>query len=140
MEGGGASRTTESAAGTSTATDVSLLEHVKGMILAERTLMDERRVADQALAKALRDGDVKAVSVAFTAQETLTKAHNGLLRKMEVLVETFPTKESMDRRFGTMADLREKDLEAIGLRFTKLETWQAKATGAILIVSAVGSK
>jgi hypothetical protein len=137
-EGGGASRTTELAAGTSAATDVSLLEHVRVMFLAERELAESRRTSDQKLADAVRAGDVEAVRTAFAAQQELTKAHNGLLRRMELLVETFATKEAVDRRFSTVDEATDKRTDNFDERFKKIEAWQAKVTGAVGIVAAIG--
>jgi hypothetical protein len=106
---GGASRSTNPAAGTSSATDVSLREHFEAL-----------RAADGKLAEALRSGDQEALRTALTAAKELASAHNGLLRKMELRDEAFVTKDTVDTRFK------------------RLEAWQARIAGGIVAVGAIG--
>jgi hypothetical protein len=137
-EGGGASPSTQWATGSSTGTDVSLHAHLVGLIAADRALTDERFKSAEAMAVALRAADIEAVKKAFTANESLTQAHNGLLRKMELLVETFPTREALDRRLGAVSSQLAQEGEAMDARFKRLEAWQSKMTGAGLLLAAVG--
>lgn len=137
-DGGGASHSTEPAAGTSTATDISLYQHVLGMIHAERVLTNQQLQAHADMAKALREGDMKAVETAFEANKSLTTAHNGLLRKMELLVETFSTREAVARQIGAVTELLEKAQEGDDARFKRLEDWKSKVTGGIAVIAAIG--
>lgn len=80
----------------------------------------ELRAADrEAVAKAeLAAKEALGVAKA-EATERLT-AHNGLLDKMEAQAATFALRETSDERFR------------------RLEQWQAKINGALLLVAAVG--
>jgi hypothetical protein len=68
------------------------------------------------LQQAHRAGDKEAVTKAFDAASELSKSHNDLLRKMEKLTESFATKQDLGR----------------------LTQWQAKVSGGLLVVAAVG--
>lgn len=119
-EGGGASQTTEPASGSSAATDVSLRQHFEALLRASRELDVALRQSDRELQTALRASDLEAVRTALTAQKELASAHNDLLRKMEKLVETFIPKDVAEQRFS------------------RIEAWQAKLTGGMLVLGAIG--
>ena len=85
----------------------------------DRRYSDLRRADLDAVAKAEASAK-EALGVAKAeATERLT-AHNGLLDKMEAQASTFALREVADERFR------------------KLEQWQAKINGALLLVAAVG--
>lgn len=74
-----------------------------------------------------RAGDLQAVEKALTAAKEVTTMHNGLLRKMEVLVETFPTKENADAEHKLMDG-----------RISRLESNMNRLIGGLMLVSAMG--
>jgi ferric-dicitrate binding protein FerR (iron transport regulator) len=79
----------------------------------------------------MRKSDSEAVDKAFASATKLSEAHNDLLRKMEKLTETFATKDVLEER-ATRTE------EAIEGRITRLESWQARLSGGLLVIAAVG--
>lgn len=97
------------------------VDELKEMIRAERELNAERmgRLDDaihhaRELSSSQRQGDQLALTTALTASKEMLEAHNGLLRKIEKLTETFATKEELER----------------------LLKWQSKASGVGLALGA----
>lgn len=138
MDGGGASRTTEAAAGTSAATDVSLHSHLLGVIQAERVLTNSQISGVAEMAKALRTSDMAAVAVAFEANKALTTAHNDLLRRMELQGEQFATREAVRRQIDTVGEQIENGQSNDDKRFKRLESWQSKLTGGMIVLGFIG--
>lgn len=98
-EGGGASRSTDPAAGSSAATDVSLREHLEARIVALDRLHESQRADDQtALTKALE-----------SAQELAAK-HNDLIRQMERKDATYATKEDIDRLNAALSQVLPREV------------------------------
>lgn len=94
-EGGGASRSTEPAAGTSAPTDVSLREFITLRFAELEKRLDERRTTDQ-----------QAVVIAKETADAALEAHNQLIRQMRAqanesqrqldkLTDTYATKENL---------------------------------------------
>lgn len=104
-EGGGASRSTDPASGSSAATDVSLREYLAAQTVALKELMQAHRAADQL-----------AIKTALDSAHLLAEKHNDLIRQQERKDATYATK---------------KDLE-------RVESWQAKITGGLVVVGAIG--
>lgn len=94
---------------------------------ADRDLHQKLRAADQELANSRRAGDLENVRTALAAAQELGKVHNGLLRRMEVLTESFATKEAVQRQF-----------EVLTARFARIDSWMAKLTGAGTLLALVG--
>jgi hypothetical protein len=74
-----------------------------------------------------RAGDLQAVEKALTAAKEVTTMHNGLLRKMEVLVETFLTKLQSE------ATQRVTDG-----RLSRLEGNMNRIIGGLMLLSGLG--
>jgi hypothetical protein len=98
-------------------------EDLLALIRSERELNEEKlkRIEDQIqhakeLSASQREGDQLALTTALTASKEMLQAHNGLLRKIEKLAETFATKEELE----------------------KVLSWQAKATGGGVVIATVG--
>jgi hypothetical protein len=117
-EGGGASRSTEPASGTSQATDVSLREFIDARFVALEKRLDERRSAD-----------ALAVTIAKETADAALDAHNQLIKRMEVqaiesqrqldkLTDTYATKENLK----TLEVLIEQKLNSIDGRLSTIET------------------
>ena len=117
-EGGGASRSTDPASGTSAATDVSLREYVAQSIAAlDRHLTAEINSLRRETEAANKNSD-KAIEVA---------AHNGLIEQMQAQGGTFATRENVDVLKDTMNQ-----------RLGRLEGFQAKMVGGLGVVALVG--
>lgn len=125
--GGGASRSTDPAAGSSAATDVSLREYVMAAIgsmdrhlTAELAALRRETVSAQANAK-------EAVGLASEEAKERLASHNGLIDQMQQLSGTFVTREILD----TQRDANDE-------RIKRIESWQARMTGALVLVSVIG--
>jgi flagellar motility protein MotE (MotC chaperone) len=110
-EGGGASRSTDPARGTSEATDVSLREFIEQRFVGLEKRLDERRDTDQT-----------AVKIAKETADAALEAHNQLIKRMEVqaaesqrqldkLTDTYATKENLGV-LETLLDTRLKSIES----------------------------
>lgn len=81
---------------------------------------DALRAADgEALHAALATAE-KAVAVAGTEASARLEAHNGLIRQMRDQAGAFATRDAVDRRIAAT------------------ERFQAKVTGALILVGAIG--
>jgi 16S rRNA C1402 (ribose-2'-O) methylase RsmI len=104
-QGGGASRSTDPAAGTSAATDVSLREHVTMMVQNLQERCDERFRAMQ-----------RATDIAFEANERRLDAVNEFRAQLGDQTRTFVTREVMDAHVSRLQGEIERvrsDLEAL---------------------------
>lgn len=84
-EGGGASKSTDPAAGSSAATDVSLREHLTMMVMNFERRVDERFAAMQ-----------RAIDVAFQASESRLDSVNEFRAQLGDQTRTFVTREVLD--------------------------------------------
>ena len=126
-EGGGASRTTDPAYGSSSATDVSLREHMTALVQAlDRHITAElgalRRETEQANHAAER-----AIGVAADEAKERLLAHNGLIEQMRQQAQQFSSREALDN-FKEESDRR----------FGRLERFQAMLIGGMLLLSFLG--
>ena len=126
-EGGGASRSTGHASGSSAATDVSLREFVNEKINAlDRHIIAEiaalRRESETANANAQR-----AIEVAAQEAKERLIAHNGLIEQMRRQAEHFAPRESM-----------EDHKEVSDKRFGRIERFQASLMGGLFLLSLIG--
>jgi hypothetical protein len=125
--GGGASRSTDPAAGSSAATDVSLREFVAVRIEALDRHMTAELASLRRESHVANDNAQRAIEVAaHEAQERLA-AHNGLIEQMRQQAALFATRESVDAH----DDAAEK-------RFGRLERFQASLMGGLFLVSLIG--
>lgn len=125
--GGGASRSTDPAAGSSAATDVSLREYLMSQLEAFDRHISAELASLRREAMDADDNARRAVEVAaFEAKERLT-AHNGLIGKMEDQAAHFATRESVE-------DYK----KAADMRFSRVERFQSMLTGAMLLISVIG--
>lgn len=114
--GGGASRSTDPAAGSSAATDVSLREHFAALREADRELARERLAHQREVARLVREADKEAIDKALEASKELAEKHNDLIRAGERKDESYATKTDVNR----------------------LENWQSKMTGGLVLIGVVG--
>jgi hypothetical protein len=127
-QGGGASRSTDPAAGTSAATDVSLREHVSARILAlDRHITSEIEALRRETHTANEAAD-KAIDVAADEAKERLLAHNGLIEQMRVQAAHFSTREALE-------DFK----DATDKRLGRIERFQAMLVGGMLILSFIGA-
>lgn len=136
--GGGASRSTDPAAGSSAATDVSLREHLEMQIRA----LDRHAEAELAALRRETDAAMKtseqAIAVAKEEASDRLAAHNGLIEQMRQQAQQFASRESLEafkqERHAALDSFKD---EADG-RFGRLEKFQAMLVGGLLLLSAIG--
>jgi hypothetical protein len=137
-DGGGASRSTDPAAGTSSATDVSLREFVAVRIDAlDRHLTSDiealRRESDTANHVAARATEVAAAE----AKERLA-AHNGLIEQMRAQAEANTRERTAHEALFAKQETFEEFKEAQDKRLGRIERFQAMLTGGMILVSFIG--
>ena len=125
--GGGASTTTQPAVGTSSATDVSLRDYLAGLRNADERFLAERdrrltelRQADQVAIEKAESAAREALLTAKGEANERLASHNGLIDKMEAQQATYALRETTEQRFS------------------RLEQWQAKLTGGMILLAAIG--
>jgi hypothetical protein len=125
--GGGASRSTDPAGGTSSATDVSLREYIGASIGSlDRFVSAEIRALRRETENA-REASDRAIEVAAHEAAERLAAHNGLIEQMRQQAATFATRESQD------------DYKSVNdNRLSRIESFQAKLTGGLIILAAIG--
>lgn len=137
-EGGGASRSTDPAAGTSSATDVSLREHMTVLVQAlDRHITAElgalRRETEQANHAAER-----AIGVAADEAKERLLAHNGLIEQMRQQAALFATRESLENFKAERHAVLDAFKDEADKRFGRIERFQAMLVGGMLLLSFVG--
>lgn len=126
-EGGGASRSTDPASGSSAATDVSLREYMASVVAAlDRHLTAELHALRRETAEANRNSE-RAVEVAAAEATERLAAHNGLIAQMKDQSTSFATREAVEA-FAKTTDHR----------FARVERFQAMLTGGLLLLSTIG--
>lgn len=125
--GGGASRSTDPAAGSSAATDVSLREYIGSQIanLDRHTasgLESLRRETTLANTNA-----EKAIQVAAHEAAERLAAHNGLIEQMRQQAAQFASRESID-------DFK----DTIDKRLSRIERFQAMLAGGLILAGSIG--
>jgi hypothetical protein len=92
--------------------DIPIAQHFEALRKADHDLADERdrRYAAERVAQEL------AVDKALTAAKELAEKHNDLIRAAQIRDETYATKADLGR----------------------LESWQAKITGGMVLLGIIG--
>ena len=138
QEGGGASRSTDPAAGTSSATDVSLREYVSALVQAlDRHLTSELQALRRETQTANEKSD-KATELAKHEASDRLAAHNGLIDQMQKLQGTFATREAVAALEKHLTEKIDTGDENADLRFGKIERFQATLVGGLMIVGFIG--
>jgi TolA-binding protein len=125
--GGGASRSTDPAAGSSAATDVSLREFLTDKI---NSLDRYTRAEIEALRRETHQANTnsdKAIEVAAHEAADRLTAHNGLIEQMRNQANTFSKQESYEE----FKDANDK-------RISRLERVQSMMIGGLLLLSFLG--
>lgn len=127
-QGGGASRSTDPAYGSSSGTDVSLREYIN----ASTNALDRHFTSEvQALRReteSARQASDRAIEVAAHEAAERLAAHNGLIEQMRQQANTFSTRESVD-------DYK----EAADRRLARVERFQYMLTGGMLFAVFIGA-
>ncbi len=117
--GGGASRTTDPAAGTSTATDVSLREYLTALISAAEKRSDERFEAMKAAVAASFDSSEKAILKAEAADKTRFESFNEFNQRIDTILSNTVTRETLDALLEKLEQAiarNREDLDALSKR------------------------
>lgn len=126
-EGGGASRSTEAASGSSAPTDVSLREYAsRDLWWLDRHTTAEIDALRRETVSANKNAE-KAIEVADREAKQRLDDHNGLIGKMEAQASTFATRESLDDFKGATDD-----------RLRRFEKFQAMLAGGGLVLGFIG--
>ena len=126
-EGGGASRSTDPAFGSSSATDVSLREYVNAQFHSLDRFTTAEIAALRRETESARHASDRAIEVAAHEAAERLAAHNGLIEQMRQQASTFATRESSD-------NYRKANDNRIG----RLEAFQGKMIGGLVVVAAIG--
>ena len=148
-EGGGASRSTDPAAGTSSATDVSLREYVTLMVQAEMRRVNERFHAVETATEKAFENSQRAIDKADLATEKRFEGVNEFRAALSDQASRFVTAEQLK----TLAEKLEagytrnrEDIDRINVRLERREgetagsrlTWGAMATLLAAFATIIG--
>lgn len=136
--GGGASRTTDPASGSSAATDISLREYTS----RDLAWLDRHMTAEIAALRRetqyANDNADKAISVAADEAKERLAAHNGLIEQMRQQATQFASRESLDDFKQERHQALDSFKDEADKRFGRIERFQAMLIGGMLLVSFVG--
>ena len=137
-EGGGASRSTDPAAGTSSATDVSLREYLGTRIDS----LDRHVTAElSALRRETHAANLaaeRAIAVAAEEAKERLAAHNGLIEQMRQQAQQFASRESLENFKSERHQALDSFKDETDKRFSRGEKFQAMLIGGILLLSFIG--
>ncbi len=152
-DGGGASRTTNPAAGASTATDVSLREYLSAQIQAAESRSVMRYEAMQAQVAAAFESSQRAIDKADEATEKRFEGVNEFRAALSDQATRFVTRETLESlgaKLEAAIDRNREDLDALSKRINLREgaisgsrvTWGSMAAliagvGTIIAIIAV---
>lgn len=137
-DGGGASRSTDPAAGSSAATDVSLREYLMALLHAQdRHLTSEIAALRRETMQANTAAD-EAIQVAKEEAKERLLAHNGLIEQMRQKEQSFASRESLEHFITERREALDTHKEEVDKRFGRLERFQATLTGGLIFVSFIG--
>ncbi len=118
-EGGGASRTTNPAAGASTATDVSLREYLTALISAAEKRSDARFDAMKDMVEAAFETSKEAVAKAETSVDKRLEGMNEFRDQLSEQANNFVTKDSLGslvEKLEVQIDRNREDLDSLSKR------------------------
>jgi len=137
-EGGGASRSTDPAAGSSAATDVSLREYLGGRIEALDRHVTSELSALRRETQAANQAAERAIEVAAEEAKDRLAAHNGLIEQMRQQAASFASRESLDNFKAERHNALDAFKDETDKRFGRIERFQAMLIGGFVLVSTIG--
>ena len=138
-EGGGASRSTDPAAGSSAATDVSLREFVAIRIDALDRHVTSELAALRRETHAANAAAERATAVAADEAKERLVAHNGLIEQMRQQAQMFASRESLDSFKAERQSALDAFKNESDRRLGRVERFQAMLTGGMLLAVFIGS-
>ena len=136
--GGGASRSTDPAAGSSAATDVSLREHVTFKIEAlDRHLTGELAALRRETTLANNNAE-KAIEVAAHEAADRLAAHNGLIEQMRQQAEANQRNQASAAATFAKQETFEEFKDANDSRLGRIERFQAMLSGGMILIGFIG--
>jgi hypothetical protein len=118
-QGGGASRSTDPASGTSSATDVSLREYLTALINAAEKRSDARFEAMKNAVDAAFESSEKAILKAEDADKTRFESFNEFNQRIDTILSNTVTKQTMDvliEKLESQINRNREDLDALSKR------------------------
>lgn len=138
-EGGGASRSTDPAAGSSAATDVSLREYLGSRLDAlDRHITAEVAALRRETAAASTAAE-RAIGVAADEAKERLAAHNGLIEQMRQQAEQFASRESLESFKAERHAALDAFKDEADRRFGRAERFQAMLSGGMVLAVFIGS-
>lgn len=137
-EGGGASRTTDPAAGSSAPTDVSLREYVGSSIAALDRHVTSELAALRRETHAANVAAERALGVAADEAKERLAAHNGLIEQMREQAQQFASREALESFKAERHAALDSFKDEADKRFGRIERFQAMLIGGMLLLSFLG--
>ena len=131
-EGGGASRSTDPAAGSSAATDVSLREYVTLMVEAERVRVNERFLSVEKLTDQAFSNSQRAIDKADLATEKRFEGVNEFRAALSDQASRFVTTEQLQVVQEKLEAGYQRNREDIDKQATRLDLREGEITGSRL--------
>lgn len=136
--GGGASRTTDPASGSSAATDVSLREYLGARVEALDRHVTSELAALRRETHAANAAAERAINVAADEAKERLAAHNGLIEQMRDQANAFASREALENFKAERHMALDAFKDEADKRFGRIERFQAMLTGAMALVSFIG--
>lgn len=137
-QGGGASRSTDPASGTSAATDVSLREYVGTRLESLDRHITAEIAALRRETHAANSAAEQAIEVAKEEAKERLMAHNGLIEQMRHQAQQFASRESLEAFKAERHAALDAFKDEADKRFGRIERFQAMLIGGMLLVSFLG--
>ena len=137
-EGGGASRTTDPAAGSSAPTDVSLREYISARIESLDRHVTAELAALRRETNAANAAADRAIGVAAEEAKERLAAHNGLIEQMREQAQEFASRESLENFKAERHAALDAFKDEADKRFGRIERFQAMLIGGMLLISFIG--
>jgi hypothetical protein len=138
QDGGGASRSTDPAAGTSSATDVSLREYTSRDVWWLDRHMAAEIAALRRETNAAQAAAGNAIEVAKEEAKERLSAHNGLIEQMRQQSQQFASRESFEDFKSERHQALDTFKETTDTRFGRIERFQSMLIGGLVLVSFIG--
>ena len=138
-EGGGASRTTDPAAGTSSATDVSLREYLTSLIQGAERRADARFEAMQRSVDAAFSASQLAIDKANEATEKRFQGVNEFRAQLADQAGSFVSRQTVDALVEKLESQIDRNREDLDLLSKRIDVRQGELSGSQTIKSTLAS-
>jgi hypothetical protein len=132
IEGGGASRSTDPAAGTSSATDVSLREHLTSLINAAEERSDQRFESMKAMVETAFKVSESAIEKAEAADNKRFDSMNEFNTRIDTILSNTVTRETVDALIGKLESEIDRNREDLDQLSKRIDLREGQAAGSRL--------